>query len=204
MGSSGLKPSLPTDQAGPHISFSSQANAGSDTTRSSCGPALGAFPPSRPSFSKRWRPTQIVDAVTLPGSYNVSMKTCAHRNTVGGLITERLAAIGASNIPAGARELIEADAWRACTRAVQRSITGPRVGKAVARALAASAAVSAEGRKGDAESPLPSRWSGPKAQNTVTGHIHGHVDAGAVGGVDNSARHRWHPAESREYGRGWS
>jgi len=98
------------------------------------------------------------------------MKTAIHRNTLGGLITDRLSEIGASNIPAGARELIEADAWRACTRAVQRSITGPRVGKAVARALAAPAAVS-EGRKGDAQSPLPSRCDVLKAQNIVAGHI---------------------------------
>ena len=97
------------------------------------------------------------------------MKTCSHRNTLGGLITERLAEIGASNIPQTARELIEAEVWRACTRTVQRSITGPRVGRAVARALAVTpAAVSAEGSKG-AQAPLASSGSARNAQNHVAG-----------------------------------
>jgi hypothetical protein len=92
------------------------------------------------------------------------MKTC-HRNNLGALITERLAEIGAANIPAGARELLEADVWRSCARVVQRSVTAPRVGRAVARALAATAA---EGSKG-AVAPLASSGFEPKAQNHVAG-----------------------------------
>jgi hypothetical protein len=97
------------------------------------------------------------------------MKTCAHRNTLGSLITDRLAEIGASNIPLAARELIEADAWQACTRAVQRSITGPRVGRAVARALAVPADLPTEGSKG-AKAPLASSAGRtPSAQPHVAG-----------------------------------
>lgn len=127
-----------------------------------------AVPQAPPCKKSRLVPLEK-SAADTSRNYTVSMKTCAHRNTLGGLINDRLAAIGASNIPLPARELIEADVWRACERTVQRFITGPHVGKAVARALAAPAAISAEGRKGDVESPLPSRCDVPKAQNIVAG-----------------------------------
>jgi len=93
------------------------------------------------------------------------MKICVNRTTLTGLITQRLAEIGAGNIPAPARELIEAEVWQACARTVQRSITGPRVGRAVARALMATPV---EGSKG-APAPLASRWDVPEAQNIVAG-----------------------------------
>jgi hypothetical protein len=90
------------------------------------------------------------------------MKTCFHHNTLGGLLNERLAILGATNIPNSARQLIEADLWSAVATLIQRRVTAPTVGRAVARALA-------EGCKGDV-SPLPSRQSQPKAQIAVAGH----------------------------------
>ena len=97
------------------------------------------------------------------------MKINSNRNTLTWLISDRLAKIGASNIPTPAREIIEADALRACERVVQRTITGPRVGRAVARALVATpAAMSAEGSKG-ANAPLASRCDVPEARNIVAG-----------------------------------
>lgn len=56
--------------------------------------------------------------------------------TLEALISERLAAIGAANIPPGARNLIESDLGTACAGLIQRRVTAPVVGRAVARALA--------------------------------------------------------------------
>lgn len=127
-----------------------------------------AVPQAPPCKKSRLVPLEK-SAADTSRNYTVSMKTCAHRNTLGGLINERLAEIGASNIPAGARELIEADAWRACTRLVQRSVTAPRVGRAVARALAVPADLPTEGSKG-AKAPLASSAGRtPSAQPHVAG-----------------------------------
>jgi hypothetical protein len=60
------------------------------------------------------------------------MKTSANRNTVANLINTRLAVLGASNIPAPARQLIEAGMWAAVAVLIQRRISGPVVGRAVA------------------------------------------------------------------------
>ena len=112
------------------------------------------------------------------------MKICNNRNTLGGLITMRLAALGASNIPTAAKSIIEADVERACTRAVERAVTGPTVGRAVARALAAPAA---QGCKGDV-SPLPSSQSARKAQTDVAGRVADSNIIGAaatINGADN-------------------
>ena len=97
------------------------------------------------------------------------MKICVNRNTLGGLVNERLAAIGASNIPASARQLIEGEALRACERTIQRTITGPRVGRAVAAALSPIGDIrDTQGSKG-AVAPLASSGFEPKAQNHVAG-----------------------------------
>ena len=80
-------------------------------------------------------------ATTPPAHYNQSMKICNNRNTLGGLINARLADIGASNIPATARELIEGDVWPMVASLVQRQVTAPKVGRAVARALAYGAEI---------------------------------------------------------------
>jgi len=97
------------------------------------------------------------------------MKINSNRNTLTGLISDRLAKIGASNIPTPAREIIEADALRACERVVQRTITGPRVGRAVAAALSPIGDIrDTQGSKG-AVAPLASSGFEPKAQNHVAG-----------------------------------
>ena len=64
------------------------------------------------------------------------MKKYANR-TLEALISERLAALGATSIPTPARQLLDAEVEQACAQTVQRTITAPRVGRAVARALAA-------------------------------------------------------------------
>jgi len=97
------------------------------------------------------------------------MKYSVQRITVAGLVGQRLAALGAGNIPVGARELIEANVTQAVVALVKRFITAPVVGRAVANALAAPAGAG-EGSKG-AQAPLASSLGRtPSAQPDVTGH----------------------------------
>jgi hypothetical protein len=94
------------------------------------------------------------------------MKTLSHRNTVAGLVGERLAAIGATNIPTSARQVIEDGVWAAVAVLVQRRISGPVVGRAVARALAAPV-TNVQGLKGG--TPLTSSALSRGAEASVTG-----------------------------------
>lgn len=94
------------------------------------------------------------------------MKNSVHRATLASLVAERLAALGAANIPASAREVLEAEVSVAVAALVQRRVTAPVVGRAVARALAAPAATE-QGRKGG--TPLPSSGPARSAQGRVAG-----------------------------------
>lgn len=94
------------------------------------------------------------------------MKSSA-RITVGSLVGERLAALGAASIPTSARQLIEDDIWASVSALVRRRVTAPMVGRAVARALAAPVATP-EGSKGDV-SPLASSGLAQSAQGRVAG-----------------------------------
>jgi len=75
------------------------------------------------------------------------MKNMRHHISVEALVGQRLAALGASNIPTTARALIEDNIWVAVAALITRRISGPVVGRAVARALAAPAAEN-QGLKG--------------------------------------------------------
>ena len=97
------------------------------------------------------------------------MKTSPLRPSVASLLAERLAALGAANLPASARLVIEADLFAALASLIQRRVTAPAVGRAVARALAASAD-SEQGFKGG--TPLTSSpGRTPSAQPDVAGHL---------------------------------
>ena len=95
------------------------------------------------------------------------MKIASVRKTLESLIAERLAALGATNIPTPARHLIEADVWVLVAALIHRHISGPVVGRAVARALAAPAATE-QGREGGTPSPS-SAGRTPSAQPGVAG-----------------------------------
>lgn len=96
------------------------------------------------------------------------MKNSA-RITVAHLIATRLAAIGAANIPANARQLIEDQIWTAVAALIQRRISAPVVGRAVAHALAAPADTG-QGLKGG--TPLTSSAGRtPSAQPRVAGRV---------------------------------
>jgi hypothetical protein len=109
------------------------------------------------------------------------MKNSA-RISVASLVGERLAAIGAANLPAIARDVIEADVTASVTALIHRRVTGPMVGRAVAHALAASADT-AQGREGGTPSPSsPGRT--PSAQPDVAGPV---TDAQVIEAADISA-----------------
>jgi len=75
------------------------------------------------------------------------MKTNSHLlPSLPALVRERLASFDATKLPAAAMAQIERDVLTACRRAVERTVTAPRVGRAVAEALAATA--DTKGRKG--------------------------------------------------------
>ncbi len=96
------------------------------------------------------------------------MKNSA-RISVANLVATRLATIGATNIPAPARELIETDVWAAVAALIQRRVTGPMVGRAVMHALAAGSAAKEQGCEGGTPSTSsPGRT--PSAQPDVAGH----------------------------------
>jgi hypothetical protein len=94
------------------------------------------------------------------------MKNLRHHISVEALVGQRLAAIGATNIPTSARQVIEDGVWAAVAVLVQRRISGPVVGRAVARALAAPA-TNVQGLKGG--TPLTSSALSRGAEASVTG-----------------------------------
>jgi hypothetical protein len=95
------------------------------------------------------------------------MKTNSHLlPSLPALVRERLASFDATKLPAAAMAQIERDVLTACRRAVERTVTAPRVGRAVAAALAATA--DTKGRKG-ADAPLPSSVRPRKVGECVAG-----------------------------------
>ncbi len=117
--------------------------------------------------SKYGRQSKVADATTPPRRLCLySMKNSVHRNTIAGLVGQRLAALGASNIPTSARQVIEDDVWLSVAALIQRRISAPVVGRAVARALAAPAATE-QGREGG--TPSPSSAVAQSAQGRVAG-----------------------------------
>jgi hypothetical protein len=95
------------------------------------------------------------------------MKSSQSRNTLSSLVSERLATLGATNIPNAARELIESEVLVSVAALIQRRVTAPVVGRAVSRALAAPAA-SDQGLKGG--TPLTSTTAQRSWQPGVAGH----------------------------------
>jgi hypothetical protein len=97
------------------------------------------------------------------------MKTSPLRPSVASLLAERLAALGAANLPASARLVIEADLFAALASLIQRRVTAPAVGRAVARALAAPTAIEQGFKGGTPLTSSPGRT--PSAQPDVAGHL---------------------------------
>jgi hypothetical protein len=114
------------------------------------------------------------------------MSNNSHLPNLQSLVRDRLVSIGATHLPAAAMDAIERDALLACTRAVARAVTAPRIGRAVAAALAAPAA-KGQGLKG-AQAPLTSSCAVPKAQDSVAGHsptsMGDQLGSDALGGVN--------------------
>ena len=103
------------------------------------------------------------------------MKNSA-RITVAGLVSERLATLGAANIPANAREIIETDVWAAVAALIQRRISAPVVGRAVVRALATP-----EGSKGACAPLASSEEPSVTGQTPLPATVEAAVTSGAPG-----------------------
>ena len=108
-----------------------------------------------------------IDATRSARCYNKSMKSCIQRSTVTNLINDRLAALGASNLPDHAKVIIEDQVWVAVAALIHRRVSAPTVCRALARALAASADIG-QGLKGG--TPLTSSAVAQNAQRGVAGH----------------------------------